>query len=152
MTHGRRAADKNYWTATGVIPRWQLVAVYGLMAVIGIVGFATIGNTADKASQASQSTRTLAQSTRALAQRAAAQAAESHRQALAIQQQRRDLCVDQNHRHDATIRQLDFIVRKIEHTAPPAERAQVKSSRVYNILLINALAPRRNCKAITTNP
>lgn len=33
---------KTYWTATGVIPRWQLVLVYALIVGAGVVGFAKI--------------------------------------------------------------------------------------------------------------
>lgn len=143
--HRRRVNDRRYWTATGVIPRWQLVAVYALVIGACIVGFVTIGNAVHRANSATRANR-------ALAQRADAQARATQRQAAAIQRQRRELCKDQNDRHDATIRELDVIVRRLEHTAPPAQRAQLKASRAYNVLLINALAPRRRCAEILTYP
>lgn len=69
--------------------------------------------------------------------------------AVAIQQSRlegiRRVCLDQNMRHDATIRRLDSNIVKL----PPGERRErSKLSRDSTVLLIDALVPRRDCDVV----
>lgn len=49
-------------------------------------------------------------------------------------------CVDQNNRHDKTVRTLDELLKK--SGVSPARRA---ASRQTTVLLINALAPKQDC-------
>lgn len=118
-----RFFHKRYWTATGVIPRWQLVAVYALVITVSVIGFASVRHQNAK--------------THRVAQRAAALVVE-------VQRQRKAVCLDQNRRHDRTIAKLDFLIAHV----PPRLRKQAAASRAGNVTLINALAPRRNCAAI----
>lgn len=53
-------------------------------------------------------------------------------------------CRDENQRHDATIRRLDDLI----HRLPPAKRTRAVQSRAGTVLLINALAPRRDCSLL----
>ncbi|MEJ7784749.1 MAG: hypothetical protein WKF96_08100 [Solirubrobacteraceae bacterium] len=69
--------------------------------------------------------------------------------AVAIQESRLDgirrNCVDQNRRHDATVRTLDSNIAKL----PPGDRrTRAKLSRDSTVLLIDALAPRRDCDVV----
>lgn len=65
-----------------------------------------------------------------------------------IQKQRRDFviraCTDQNHRHDATIKQLDKVIEKL----PPDRKARAEATKTSTVLLINALAPKFDCEKI----
>lgn len=62
-----------------------------------------------------------------------------------IQQSRRDntveACLAQNDRHDNTIAALDAELAELSKSLKPAEAAQLKQSRDFTVLLINALAP-----------
>lgn len=51
-------------------------------------------------------------------------------------------CEEQNDRHDATIRKLDELIAK----SPPERRAEAQERRAGTVLLINALAPERDCE------
>lgn len=42
----------DWWTATGVIPRWQLIAVYVLVVAAGAAGMTATRNAADRAQAA----------------------------------------------------------------------------------------------------
>ena len=53
-------------------------------------------------------------------------------------------CQEVNDRHDTTIATLDKLLAKL----PPSQRARAKSSRDGTVLLIEALAPKRNCEAL----
>lgn len=141
----RRAADRHYWTATGVIPRWQLLAVYGLIFAAGFIGFLSLRDAVDKANSAADQAKAASRSNRALALSAKRRAAETKRLTVIIQNQRHDVCVDQNERRRTTIVKLDMLIEKL----PPVERTQARANRNANVQLINALAPRRNCAAIT---
>lgn len=57
-------------------------------------------------------------------------------------------CVDQNTRHDNTIRELDARLELASQTLSPAQRAQLEQSRDFTVALIDALAPRRDCAAV----
>jgi hypothetical protein len=57
-------------------------------------------------------------------------------------------CRDQNERSKNTTKQLDAILTKRIKTATPTEAARLKMSRAFTILLIDALAPRQNCKKV----
>lgn len=56
----------------------------------------------------------------------------------------RAACEGQNERHDNTIRQLDRLIAQ----APPSRRARANAGRESTVLLIEALAPRRDCAAL----
>lgn len=56
----------------------------------------------------------------------------------------RAACEAQNKRNHNTIQQLDALIAK----APPERRERAAASRPGTVLLINALAPRRDCEAL----
>lgn len=70
---------------------------------------------------------------------------------LAIQHERADsirrACIEQNARHDATVATLDRLLAERMNEVPPARRAQLRDSRRFTVLLIDALAPKRDCSA-----
>jgi hypothetical protein len=59
-----------------------------------------------------------------------------------IQASRRDNCVQQNQRHDATIAQLDHEIALL----PPRMRVRAVANRAFTVALIDALSPVRDCK------
>lgn len=66
-----------------------------------------------------------------------------------IQQSRTDAtlssCREQNERHDRTIHTLDLLLAQAIRRSP--ERAvQIRQSRASTVLLINSLAPKRDCE------
>lgn len=69
---------------------------------------------------------------------------------VSVQVQRYDAtfnaCWDQNRRHDATVGALDVVLSRAA-MATPARRAAIEESRAPTLLLIDALAPKRNCAA-----
>ena len=65
----------------------------------------------------------------------------------AIQQQRYQACVDQNHRHDATVATLHSILSAAEKKTPKQAK-QIAASEAPTLLLINALAPRQDCAQV----
>lgn len=60
----------------------------------------------------------------------------------------RDACRDQNSRREATIRQLDAVIASRAAVASPARRERLRERRDQTVLLIDALAPRRDCRAL----
>lgn len=137
----RRERWKRWWTARGVIPRWQQVGAYLLIGIAAFVVFKSNGDTSDNANHAANQAKSASHDAQAAAHNAQAAIA-------AIQQQRKDLCKDQNKRRRKTIARLDFLITKL----PPDERVRAKEIRASNVSLINALAPKRNCASITPNP
>lgn len=69
--------------------------------------------------------------------------------ALRSERQRnaRAACVDQNRRHDQTILTLDRLLAQAEADATPTQLGQLRQSRLFTVLLVNALAPHQNCDA-----
>lgn len=71
--------------------------------------------------------------------------------AVQIQQERaRNIrlgCEQQNQRHDDTIRALDRLIALV----PASGRARAEQGRAGTLLLINALAPKRDCVALVRN-
>lgn len=59
-------------------------------------------------------------------------------------------CQEQNQRHDAAIRALDQLIAKAQTTAGPAQVERMRQSRASTVLLIDALAPMRDCPALVT--
>jgi MoxR-like ATPase len=51
-------------------------------------------------------------------------------------------CLDQNSRHDRTIQRLDKIIARLD---TPEQRARAARGRASTVLLIDALAPHRDC-------
>lgn len=102
------------------------------------------------AGQAGDSAKDSAASAQATAAQAKIIAALAKEQAQAIQGERkrsvRSGCVDQNRRHDRAIGALDRILRAAI-AKDPSGRARLEASRVSTVLLIDALAPKRNCTA-----
>lgn len=88
----------------------------------------------------------------ALAAIAVTNASETSRDAqdLAEQIQRerarniQESCEETNRRHDATIASLDAVIAGL----PPSRRARAREGRAGTVLLIEALAPYRNCDAL----
>lgn len=72
----------------------------------------------------------------------------------AIQAARREtilqVCRDQNKRHDSTITELNSILDTAEVGLPPHGQRwqQIEDSRVFATLIINRLAPRKDCQAV----
>jgi hypothetical protein len=132
---------RSYWTARGVVPRWQLLVVYLVVVAITVVGFIRIGHQASNAEDTARQTAQLTRATNKLARENAALT-------LAIQHQRtetiRSSCEDQNRRHDATIAKLDVVLRRA--VPDPTTRLRI---RTQNALLIDALAPHQDCATIT---
>ena len=58
----------------------------------------------------------------------------------------RTSCLEQNARHDRTVKALDELLagRAREHTGP--ERRRIRQARANTLPLIDALSPRRNCE------
>ena len=71
--------------------------------------------------------------------------------ATTIQHERKESilagCRDQNARHRHTIHQLDQLL-KIAELQHPARSAQIRASMASTVLLIDALAPHRNCRLV----
>lgn len=65
----------------------------------------------------------------------------------AIQNQRREACLAQNQRHDATLATLNKIIKDAVRDHPEQAK-QLRSSVDANVKLINALAPRINCDKV----
>lgn len=60
-------------------------------------------------------------------------------------------CLDQNERHDDTIKELDLRLSLATLADPfmaATARIQIKQSRDFTVALIDALAPRRDCAAV----
>lgn len=128
----------------GAVKQLRIFAV--VMAVFFAVSIASniifSGQASSSASHAAQSAMT--------AQHANAKALEAKEIALAVASERRDSvresCDDTNATHRNTIRRLDQILSAAERATPSRVRL-IKASRVPTVLLINALAPYRDCKA-----
>lgn len=131
--------------------RWEMrmlsllsVGVAVLTALV-IVGYSQLIETGIQASDAAHQAQAFSAQTRGLAQ-------TTHRLVLAIQAQRIEFiisgCQQQNRRHRRTVHELDVILRRAERAAPPIRRAQLRESRASTLLLIDALAPYQDCKAL----
>lgn len=57
-------------------------------------------------------------------------------------------CLDVNTRHRSTVRQLDALLEARLRSASPAERKLLKQSRANTVVLIDALVPERDCRAL----
>jgi hypothetical protein len=57
-------------------------------------------------------------------------------------------CVDQNNRHDETIRRLDALLTRLAKEQP-ARAGQIRATRSSTVFLIEALAPHQNCRQIS---
>jgi predicted transcriptional regulator len=108
----------SYWKQTGVIPRWQLLGVYALIVAAGAFGLAQ---------------------TQHIAHRADALARDIQQQRVMTIEQS---CEQQNARHDATIATLDRLIARIP---PGAEHDRALANRRGTVLLIDALAVKRDC-------
>jgi hypothetical protein len=109
-----------WWTATGVIPRWQLLLVYVLVIVAGMVGMA---------------------STRSVADRANGAALDAKHAVAQVQASRIELCEQANERHDAVIAELERQIARLS----PKRRAEANARKAGTIALLEAIAPRRDC-------
>jgi len=107
----------SYWKQVGVIPRWQLLGVYALIVAAGAFGLAQ---------------------TQHVAHRADALARDIQQQRVMTIEQS---CEQQNARHDGTIATLDRLIRQ----QPPSRRRRAEQNRASTVLLIDALAPKRDC-------
>jgi hypothetical protein len=76
---------------------------------------------------------------------------EANIRATQIQQQRYDNvfgnCIDQNRRHDKTIKRLQTLAAKYIKSHPGSEAA-IRSSYKQEVFLISGIVPRQNCKAV----
>lgn len=121
--NGHHWLSRAYWTETGVIPRWQLLAVYGIIVCGGLWGFHQADAQRDEIE--------------AQAIRSDQRIQESRRDAVIIS------CRQQNERHDRTIRQLD---RNIAGLPRGPERLRARQRRDSTVSLIDALVPKTDCK------
>lgn len=109
----------SYWKQTGVIPRWQLIAVYVLIVAAGTIGIwrtQTVAHRADDLSRDIQAQRVV---------------------------NIRQSCDEQNARHDDTIAALDRLIGQLPKDS--TRRFLAEKNRPGTVLLINALAPKRDC-------
>ena len=131
---------RNYWTAVGVIPRWQLVAVYLFIAAIGIVAIGSVARQSDEIEAQANRATALAIQNRQLS-KASAELARR------VQQQRldgiRSNCEDQNRKHGDTIRSLRASARRLK-----IPRSEWPERLGPTIRLINALAEVRDCDTV----
>lgn len=67
-----------------------------------------------------------------------------------IQAQRHQACVDQNMNRFNTVNTLDAFLDRAETGLKSNQRKQLEASRVFTVSLINALAPYRDCKKLTS--
>lgn len=90
--------------------------------------------------------KSLSQTNRRLLAEVADQARRANGLADAIQQQRLHFCHQANSQHVNSIRELNRLIAQAEHKARTAARRQrIRTSAKSSILLIDALAPIRNC-------
>jgi hypothetical protein len=68
-----------------------------------------------------------------------------------IQGQRREACEDVNRRHDNTVKALDAALAKRLEKASPGLTAALEERRGATILLIDALAPKRDCNKLVSD-
>ncbi len=78
---------------------------------------------------------------------------EQHKTTNLIQHQRaesiRTGCVDQNRRHDNTVAFIIKVTQKAADREPdPQTKKQILASQASNVALIQAIAPKQNCKAL----
>lgn len=131
-----------YWTARGVIPRWQLFLVYVVVVGAGAYGLQSNAATAGKAKDAvARSTATAIEASHA-ARQAKSAALQANHAVRRVQASRLEQCQEANHRHDGAFRVLNESLRQL----PPAERARAELQRKQTVAFIQALAPRRNCR------
>ena len=57
----------------------------------------------------------------------------------------RQVCLEQNARHDRTVRTLDEEMARRLRQVGPSERVRLRASRAGTIALIDTLAPHQNC-------
>lgn len=105
-----------------------------LVVAAGMAGITRTQQVAGRADELSKQNKTTAAHAAALAREVADQRRESIRGS----------CEDSNTRHDRTIATLDRLLRRV----PPAERQQARARRASTILLIDALAPKRDCEKV----
>lgn len=108
------------------------------VVVAGALAFDTAKVSSLTSSQTTLATQALAQSRQA---RGFASDIAAQRHQTILRQ-----CREQNARHNHTIRVLNRILRKAERASPPPRRAQIRESRSSTVLLIDQLAPHRNCR------
>lgn len=135
----RRVLHREFWMATGAVPRWQLVLVYLLVGCVAALGLKVTSDQADRAQATAKRTASLARE---------------------IQRQRvdniRTACEDQNRRHDSTLASVDRALliafgqdRNALQTSDPAraralaKRAETASPRQLREMIASArqLAP-----------
>lgn len=124
-----------------------IVAVVWLLVAGGMFyGAVRVGQSIE-AEQVHTRDVALAHSDRALRQ--AVSATELGR---AIQRERRQeilqSCQQLNERHAGTVRALTAILAQAERRAKPRRRAKIRESERPTLLLIDALAPHRDCEKV----
>ena len=78
---------------------------------------------------------------------ASQQAATSAAVLAAVQASRLAECEQTNARHDATVRALNTIYTRAMRRTGIRQRGQLRASHQATLLIVDALAPRRNCAA-----
>lgn len=131
--------------------RVENLCVVLAVAVLVAVGLAAWGlsnatSASGSAHRAASSARTVAAEARAIAHQASAfgvELADTRNQTIL-----RD-CRQQNHRHRATVRRLDGLLKPYaQHAHTAAQHRQLRASHRSTVLLIDALAPLQNCRKV----
>jgi len=69
-----------------------------------------------------------------------------HAQQTSRESSVRVTCREQNDRHDQTIATLDRLLEQADRDATAQRRRQLREGRASTVLLIDALAPKRDCE------
>lgn len=111
-----------------------LIAVSGV--VVGILAFTNAERASHKAERASQS----ALSASRTALKATHEIKSSRVNSILTS------CREQNERHDKTIMRANVVLDAESRTLKPAERVGAEQQREFVVLLVGALAPKKNCQ------
>lgn len=140
-SHRRRATDEpqiRHRRGLAIVAAFSTAAAVAAIVALAVSALGAQSNRSDELAQ-------LARENRA---RIADIAANAHR----IQASRRDSilisCRQTNERHDRTIRTLDRLLAARVATANASERRRLRESRTSTVLLIEALAPKRDCRRL----
>lgn len=142
----RTVAALRVWVAILAVAVGALFAVSTLAFVqAGNANSARARQAAGAQRQASEA-KGLAQANIKLTHEVAAQAAEAKRLAVAIQNQGRRLCAEDNARHINTIRAFNHLIAiAVRRAKTPARRFQIQQQAHSSLLIVDALAPLPHC-------
>lgn len=109
-----------------------IVALFVLVAIgLTVWGFANSANATSAASREARSAKALA--------------------ATVVRNRRETIlgtCRDQNHRHRATVREVNRLIAQAEKRLTGQQKHQAKTSRKATLLLIDRIEPVQNCRRV----